>query len=323
MKIYTNKKRIIISSIILIILLSLVFLNFNVYKDDESFDYISFILSIVVSIISCVIFAIKFELKDKVNLIFTIISFVISILFSYMIIELLNQNELFALYTKRLVFNFIVIIFLHLFIYALTSRVRVTIILSNSLLFILGVINYTVTCFRGTPLVPWDFLSLKAAAYVASSYTFEFNHYLLLAIPLFAFIISIGLNAKYVFKNIKINLVVRFSSLIVVLCFTIVFYKTDIIDYFDFENNLWKPYDEYSNNGFLASFVKQSKNLFNDEPENYSPEAVEAILAELEEDIYQEEDSETDSDSEDDDDKPNIIVIMNESFSDLTVNRRF
>lgn len=322
MKISTSKKRITLSSILLVILLGLVILNYKAYISYESFNYIAFIMTILLSILSCILFSIKIDFKDRTDMIFTMLSFVLSIFVSYIIIELLNQNILFSLYTKRLIFNFIVIIFLHLFIYAISNKINLTIILSNSIIFILGLVNYIVTCFRGTPLVPWDILFIKTAAYVASSYTFVLSHYLLLSIALFVFILSIALKAKYIFKNKKVNLSLRFLFLIFILIFTILFYKTDVIDYFDFENNLWRPTDEYQNNGFLASFVKQSKNLFNDKPDNYSPNNVENILIELEDKHYEDKTVSV-YNTTTADDKPNLLVIMSESFSDLTVNRRF
>ncbi len=323
MNISTSKKRIILSSIILVVLLGLNILNYKTYMNGESFNYMSFIISILFSILSCILFAIKIDLNKKLNILFSIFSFILSIFFSYMIIELLNQNTLFSLYNKRLIFNFIVIVVLHILIYAVSNKISLTIIITNSILFILGIINYTVTCFRGTPLVPWDILSLKTAAYVATTYTFSINYYLLLSTSLFVFILSVGSKAKYTFSKTFINIVIRFILLIIVLASILLFYNSSIIDYFDFENNLWKPTDEYLNNGFLASFVKQSKNLFNDEPDNYSPENVENLLIELEDSIYQEDLVSTlPTGSSIENDSPNIVVIMSESFSDLTVNRR-
>ena len=314
MKIYTNKKRIIFSSIVLILLLTLILLNYNSYTIDTKFNYVFFALSILSSIIACIFFAIKIDCKDKYNLYIAVVSFIVSIFFSYLIIELLNQNRLFTIYTKRLIFNFIVIILLHIFIYALTNKINLSIILSNTIIFILGIVNYTVTCFRGTPLVPWDILSLKTAAYVASSYTFNFNHFFLLATSLFFLILSIGFKVKYKIKRKKINIIFRFVSLSITVVLAITFYLTNIIDYFDFENNLWRPMDEYSNNGFLASFIKQSKNLLNAKPENYSSQSVENILNELKSEVSTDKSIES---------QPNIIVIMNESYSDLTVNGDF
>lgn len=314
MKIHTNKKRIIISTILLIILLALISFNYKCYIFDGNFNFLLFLLSIIISIISCVLFSIKLEASHKINILINIASFIISIFLSYIFIELLNKNSLFNLRFERLIFNFIIIIFLHLFIYGLCNKINLSIILSNTLIFIVGIANYVVICFRGTPLVPWDILSLKTAAYVAQSYTFEFSYYLIIAICLFALAIAIGLKANYKFKNQKISFILRFSCIILISTMTVTFYKTNIIDCFNFENNLWEPKNEYANNGFLASFVKQSKNLFTDKPDNYSPEAVENILVELE--------NETNL-NVDNNDKPNIIVIMSESYSDLKVNGNF
>ena len=317
MHISINKKKIIPNFILLVSLLLLIFINYKAYIIDNKFNYFLFTLSIIMSFLSCILFIIKLDTTNKSNFIISFLSFLMSILFSYIIIELLNQNNLFHLYIKRLVFNFMVIIFLHLLIYSLFNKINVTIILTNSLIFILGTINYTVTCFRGTPLVPWDILSIKTAAYVASNYTFQFNYYLLIALVLYIFIISLALKSNYKFKKQKLNYILRFSCISVIALLTILFYKTDIIDYFDFENNLWKPVDEYANNGFLASFVKQSKNLFNEKPANYSIENIKNILTKTKQ-------NKTSSNLEiKESDKPNIIVIMNESYSDLTINGNF
>lgn len=313
MKIKTNKKRIIISTIFLIIEILLISFNDKAYIIDNKFNYLLFSLSIFVCIVSSALFSIKLEANNKQNLIITIFSLILSFLFSYIIIELLNKNVLFNLYAKRLVFNFVVIILLHLLIYVITNKINLSIILSNSIIFILGIVNYTIVCFRGTPFVPWDILSIKTAAYVATSYTFQFSYHLVLGICLFIFIISIGLKANYKFKNQKANLIFRACSLIIILILLVCFYSTNMINYFDFENNLWKPKDEYNNNGFLASFLKQSKNLFNKKPDNYSIDNIENLL--------KDNSILTSASTTQSEDSPNIIVIMSESFCDLTVNR--
>lgn len=314
MKINVSKNKLIISIIFFIITLAFILLNSSSYIIDNSFNWIYFVLSILTLVTTCVIYCLNLNLGEKKSKIFTFTISFLSILFSYIVIELFNQNSLFDLYIKRLLFNFIVIIILHLFIYALSNSFKLTIILTNSLLFVLGIANYIVSCFRGTPLVPWDILSIKTAAYVADSYTFSFTPHFILACLLSIFIIVLGLKANYKFEKKKLNLILRFICIIVLSIITIVFYKTDVIDYFDFENNLWKPQDEYSNNGFLASFVKQSKNLFNETPENYSTENLESIISEKD---Y------TTQTEKSEDDSPNIIVIMSESFSDLSVNGSF
>ena len=310
MKINTNKQRIIISLLMLIAFLTLILINYKVFFIEDRFVYITLVLTILSSIISSALFAIKIESNIKTSKYITIISFILSIVFSYIIIELLNQVTPFSLYLKRLVFNFIVIIFLHLFIYAICNKFSISILISNLIIFILGTINYVVVSFRGTPFVPWDILSIETAAHVVGTYSFKFNYYFLLATALFFLIVSMGFKANYKFKNTKSNVILRIVIILTIISSTLVFYNTDIIKYFDFENNFWRPIDEYSNNGFLASFIKQSKNLVNSKPENYSIQSIENILSQLDtKNIFSNE-------------KPNIIVIMNESYCDLSVNRQ-
>ena len=88
-----------------------------------------------------------------------------------------------------------------------------------------------------------------------------------------------------------------------------------MVNFFRLDTNLWRPSVEFANNGLIASFVNQSRNLFNRQPENYSldtiRETAEAYTIDRSAYLVPEED------------KPHVIVIMNESFSDLTVNREF
>lgn len=314
MKINASKNKIIVSIVCFIIMLAFILLNYNSFIINNSFNWIYFVLSILTLTVTCVIYSLDLNFSKKKSKIITFTLSFLSMIFSYIIIELFNQNNIFTLDVKRFLFNFIVIIFLYLFIYALSNSFKSTIILVNLFLLVLGVANYTVTCFRGTPLVPWDILSIKTAAYVADSYTFSFNYYFILACLISVFIIVIGFKLKYKFNTGKINLLIRFACLAIVLAFTLAFYNTDFVNFFDLDNNLWEPAKEYSNNGFLASFVKQSKNLFNEAPENYSIENLETIISEKDYSIQIEKNE---------DDSPNIVVIMSESFSDLSVNGDF
>ena len=94
-----------------------------------------------------------------------------------------------------------------------------------------------------------------------------------------------------------------------------IFFTTNFISLFNLYTYLWIPSNEYKTNGFLASFVKQTKEINVSKPENYSLEFFEDFknanyLAE----IIEQNPNINENLSED---KPNIIVIMNESFSDL------
>jgi len=329
MEITSTKKRIIWSSIFCIILLIVVALNYKLYIVGKKFNIPLFSLSLFLPVLFSFLFAVKMKFKGKFNKYFTIVALLLSAFLSYIMIELLGKNNMFGIYFKRMLFNFIIIAFLYLLVYVITNRVKLTIILSNIIIFVLGFVNYAIICFRGTPFVPWDILSIKTAASVAGAYKFIPSFYLILAIFSFVLIISLALKIDYKFKLSKINVAIRLTILVVIVLFTSSFYKTDIVNYFELETNLWQPNKEYSHNGFLASFVKQSKNLFTAKPINYSVQNVKKILAKYfpedpnSEEILLDPEEITEEIPEEVSVTPHLIIVMNESFSDLRVNGDF
>ena len=329
MEITSTKKRIIWSSIFGIASLIIVVLNYKLYMIKGKFNIPLFSLSLFLPVLFSFLFATTIKFKDKVNKYITVFILLFSAFLSYVIIELLGKNNMFGIEFKRMLFNFIIIAFLYLLVYIITNRIRLTIILSNVIIFALGFVNYAIICFRGTPFVPWDILSIKTAASVAGAYKFIPSFYLILAVLLFVFVISLSLKVNYKFKLSKVNVAIRFTFLIIIILFTSSFYKTNIINFFELETNLWQPVKEYSKNGFLASFVKQSKNLFTAKPTNYSIQNVNKILdkyfpTDLEDpEILPEPEDVTDFPEEEVLNTPHVIVIMNESFSDLKVNGDF
>jgi len=245
-----------------------------------------------------------------------IILFIFPFIISYVMMELLDRNTHFLLGFKRILFNFIVIIVLNLFIYSITNKIKPTLIISNSILLILGIINYFVLSFRGTPLVPWDFLSFGTAATIAGNYTFNITYYLILPIFLFVLLIFILAKIHHKFELIKLNIASRSAILVFIFIFIVAFYRTDLINFFGLETNLWEPTNEYHSNGFLASFLKQSKNLVNPPPNNYSVDQVKKIANE-----FMSEETNTVATVSMDKKSPNIIVVQNESFADLSILR--
>ncbi|MCL2382702.1 MAG: LTA synthase family protein [Oscillospiraceae bacterium] len=197
----------------------------------------------------------------------------------------------------------------------ITNNTKITIILANVSLFILGLVNYVVSGIRGTPIVPWDFLATRTALSIASYHTIEFDPYIFLAGFSLVILVAIALKLRHTIKMTLVNVALRFVCLLVIVTLSASFYMTDMINIFGLQTNLWRPTVEFANNGFLASFVKQSRNLFNRRPDVYCLDTIReaaeryTVLCDWEDIPIT--------------DRPNVIVIMNESFSDLTVNRYF
>lgn len=174
---------------------------------------------------------------------------------------------------------------------------------------LVGVANYFVVSFRSSPIVPWDFYSLGTAVTVTDNYEFTFTYRLVFVLLAFVWLILLSSKVTFRVKRRKIRL-----TGILLSCLCMAGYlegiKTDAVsDLVGFDTVLFTPNVLYRNNGFAGSFLSNLKYLDVQKPSGYSPEKVEEIerqTAEVQADVTGQTE-----------DTPNIIVIMNEAFSDL------
>lgn len=318
MKILFKKNLFIWSILVFISILLLLIINNKVFYIDNKFNIIIFSISIIADLLLSFLICTDIEYSDKKKKITSIIVAFCGILL-YISIELLNKSAIFFIYPKRLLFNFLVIFIINLLLFCIINKIKLSIIISSFLLFLLALSSHVIESFRGFPLLPWDILSFKTATTIMTSYTFNFTYNLILAILVFISAIILALKIKYVVKKSKNNLIFRFVSIVSIILFLLIFYKTNFINFFDFQTSLWKPYDEYKNNGFVASFLKQTKNLIRTTPDDYNTSDLQKDMNQYIDIVNKKDEnlnltSETNNNNEE---KPNIIVIMNESFADM------
>lgn len=263
----------------------------------------------------------KLKCKNLNNKYFTIIYIALSAFFICFIIELLNENIIFNIGFNKLIFNFLLIGCVYLFFISITNKLRISLILSNILLFGVGFSNYSVTSLRGTPLSLLDILSVNTGLTIADTYTLIVTKYLIYAILCFTVLIFINLKINYIFPKSKKNLIIRIITISIIILLLVLIVSTRVINIFNLHTDLWDPTYEYKQNGFLASFIKQINDLNIRKPEGYSLDKIESIYSKTIEEKSTNEDDVTSFNEEQV--KPNIIVIMNESFSDMSVHYNF
>lgn len=214
--------------------------------------------------------------------------------------------------SKRMFLNFLFIYFIIGFFYCICGKIKISLYTTSILIFIVGIVNHFITAFRGTPLVPWDIFSINVALTVLPTFTFTITPKLLLGILLFIITFIILKKSKFKsFRNGKLKISYRLFIFVCIMIFTINFYLTDMISEFELDEN-WDPKEEYHNNGLVASLFKQSRNLIIQKPDGYNINSLTELASSIEVPIVTHED-------EEDYEYPNIIVIMNESFADLSV----
>ena len=217
---------------------------------------------------------------------------------------------------KRMLLNFLFIYFIIGFFYCICGKIKISLFLTSFIIFFVGIVNHFITTFRGTPLVPWDIFSLNVALTVLPTFKFTVTPKLIIGIILFILTFIILKKSQFdSFKNGKFKISYRIFVFVGTFTFTICFYLTNIISVFELDEN-WDPKEEYHNNGLVASLFKQSRNLIISKPEGYDINSITELANSIKVPLVNHENDESYE-------QPNIIVIMNESFADLSIIGNF
>ena len=215
--------------------------------------------------------------------------------------------------------NMIIMYLFEAVILLCTLSIRTTIILTEVLLTVLYSANYFVYTFRGTPFKFNDLFAARTAAQIVNNYDLTPNTHLAMCWCIALVFLAVGIRML----PCKLSLIMTKKPHLItrLLCFctgvALLFSMGHVLLYTNFLQEKgyvalhgFDQHMTYQFNGYLISSCFDIQNNRIEKPENYSIDAVENILATAQA-AYQ---SKTVSCE-----MPHIILIMNESFSDLTV----
>ncbi|MCI9592473.1 MAG: sulfatase-like hydrolase/transferase [Lachnospiraceae bacterium] len=254
------------------------------------------------------------SLLIKPNTINYIVLFIIPGL-AFLIVEQMSGNSVRAMdyiyWGKNYLLYFFVILILSI---PARSLKRVTVVFLV-LCGLYGIVNYFIILFRGSPLCLTDFLSWKTAINVSASYDYILTLpvikgiYLLLLI-IFSVVNLFASNSDYGNYRQHNNDFGKYSVIRLVIAFimTSLFLTTS---FFKVPLSYWDYQEDLQNYGTLLYFVAEAKASYVSKPEGYSFDNLNDIAQK-----YPVPESTKQN-------LPNIIVIMNESFSDLRVISNF
>ena len=177
----------------------------------------------------------------------------------------------------------------------------------------IGILEYYVIAFRGTPVLPWDFFSLKTAASVSADYDYSLEWPAVLSILGFIILILLENKVDDVSLNRK-DWLVRLSG--GVLAFSIIFGEYQMLKSPQFIANMWiydklfTPYAMIKRDGIALAFLLELQYMEVEKPEGYTADKVEDVYEALSGEVIG---------VETDEKLPNVIVMMNEAFSDPAV----
>ncbi|MDD7050494.1 MAG: LTA synthase family protein [Lachnospiraceae bacterium] len=186
---------------------------------------------------------------------------------------------------------------------------------------IVGLVNYFVLDFRSAPVMPWDILSVKTAASVADNYNYRLDKQAAIVLALFALVLLVSSYCDISVTFIKLRVSGTLISFILLTVFVNYTQSNDCLYRFRLYDKLFTPTTMTYKDGTVVAFCMQLQYLFVEKPEGYSKERAEEILQEGLSQPYS--DIESFQTALEAKNTPNIIVIMNEAFSDLNILGEF
>ena len=201
---------------------------------------------------------------------------------------------------------------LFLFVFFIAGRTSISMAICVAAIAIIGVGNYFVVMFRSNPIVPWDIYSFETAMSVADNYVFSVDWALAEHIAMFILMLIVGVRT-----NIRLNKKILRPILTVAMCIPAYFYisylwQDNLERNTGLNDTLFNAKYMHSKDGFFVSFILDIHFLQIEEPKNYSDEYALSLLNEQEVEK-----------GETPEELPDIIAIMDETFSDPAVLGEF
>ena len=220
-------------------------------------------------------------------------------------VEILNENDVFEdLAAWQVLMNMIFYYSAFLALRLILGRNRRAAATGTLLAFAFGLVNHYVLRFRGRILFPADITGWRTAANVADGFDYSIDMYItqaaiLLTAYLFLLLFCIPQKRR---STVKLPFALLLWAVTGGYCYA--FFCTGMLPALNIYTQQWVT----QRNGFLLNFSIALRYSSVDKPEGYSEDAVLELMA-----AYP--GSEGDPDAQ----PVNIIVIMNESFGDLTL----
>ncbi|MBQ7583394.1 MAG: LTA synthase family protein, partial [Lachnospiraceae bacterium] len=205
------------------------------------------------------------------------------------------------------VLNIILFIIIECMLLFITGRLRLSQRIMCVMFMILGLAEYYLVEFRGVTLLPWDLGSLGTAAEVASGYDYVPGVRAVLCIAGFIILFLLcrfsDLKLKGHFRARTLGALVSAALIVVYTLFVQTRFAEEA---FGFYTKLFTPTAISERDGTLTAFLMELQYMNVRKPKGYTKEEAERLLSEYEASPAKEE-------------RANIIVVMNEAFSDLSV----
>lgn len=267
--------------------------------------------------------------KTKENKVIGWLIFLIAPLLMEICVEMLNGNMLWDIdMFANVLMNYFINILFYSFVYAISGSLQVSICFTSTVLEIFGIANYYVKTYKGSPLLPWDLSAIQTATKVSNAFSFALTKEIIISVSILVLVFFIARLAK---ANYKKNILYRLIAGSTFCFITLIFYCTDFVAVvFGATPDFFNQTRGYEAKGAIAEFVINTRYMHLGEPDNYDPSTLEENITNATQDsptileTALQHSGKSEAEIQETMNtptvkNPNIIIIMNESFSDLSV----
>ena len=254
----------------------------------------------------CILIAVlgsfKFELEKKTYKAVSIIVYILSLMNAMNISILFSDGFLSTPYIYLVNIAFYTI-FAAIGL-LISGSMRASALTALGVSYAFNFISFLIYSFRGTSLTPTDIYGFKTAMNVAGSYHFKLKYQIITSTIMAIAMMMLAFKFPIKFSFRRNKLILRLISVVAALASVFAISAVDLANY---DVSVFDQYFANLKYGSAFSFYANTAKMGLQKSDTYDPDSLNAIL-----DSYEQ-------DTEIPEDKPNIIVVMDESFSDLTV----
>ena len=211
-------------------------------------------------------------------------------------------------------------------LYSLIGRLHIALMLETVFFMLYGLANYFVLSFRSQPILPWDFFSIETAMSVAGDFKYTMNNQASIVLAGFVILILIELifcrnRLKHTlerfykgpFKSWTFRVPAAAGALVLLFTFISLLHDEDFVQKkIGMYDKLFTPTVMSQRDGTAVAFLLELQYIAVEKPSEYSKEEMEELFSVSASACI-------DDTGNPDDNNPNIIVIMDEAFSDLSM----
>ena len=232
--------------------------------------------------------------------------------------EFLHGTFIYNWSTLVFIQNYIFILIANLLFFAIIGNIHTPLTITNTICYIFGMVNHFVLEFRGTPFLPADIASAETGMTVAGGYSIVPDNQVVLSTAMFVMLLVVAHKMRMENPAKRIVRAVRIAGLLAAVIFCGLLYRTDWFADHGMKPDFFNQTRGYTNRGSLFQFVINTKYLKVQMPKDYDAEEISGIVEKL---VSSTADPVAPEGGEEK--LPNIIVIMNETFSDLSIVGEF